>query len=167
MLNETFFERLDKLSTGDRAVLKRSTGRMLTDADSRAIAVFYRCHPAVKEYQQEQLFAAACLHCMWNPEVHREPLEQILLKLREQSEKLNGQIDGIEHRLIALLDTKWDADGYMLTKLTRLIKMTKQKDFAVDCEALFKALCQWNHPYQYIQRKWLQVFYYQTPEEKE
>lgn len=160
MLNEAFFERLDKLSTGDRAVLKRSAGRMLTDADSKAIAVFYRCYPAVKEYQQEQLFAAACLHCMWKPEVHREPLEQILQKLRAQS-------DGVEHRLVALLDTRWDADGYMLTKLTRLIKMAKQQNFAVDCEALFKALCQWNHPGQYIQRKWLQVFYYQTPEEKE
>ena len=63
------------------------------------------------------------------------------------------------HRLESLLDTRWDADGYMLTKLTRLIKLVKSKNYAVDCAELVKDIAHWNSAGQWVQRKWARGMY--------
>lgn len=50
---ETFFTKLKSLSTGQRTVLKRCAGIMLTGADARALAVFYRIlPPGVPQWQE-------------------------------------------------------------------------------------------------------------------
>ena len=75
------------------------------------------------------------------------------------------------HRVETLLDTKWDADGFMLTKLTRLIKLIRQKSdrAAVDFAALLDDLIRWNYDSQTVQRKWARAVFVQDTnnEEKE
>lgn len=58
-----------------------------------------------------------------------------------------------------LLDVPWDADGFMLTKLTRLIRLANSKGYAVDCQRLLEDLFYWNGDKQAVQRKWARALY--------
>lgn len=162
-----FFQRLDRLSTGERAALRRSCGVMLRDAGSAAMTAFYRCLPPVVEQAQEgKWFAVACLRCLWDAgEMPGKPLEQILSSLIRRGELS----DSAAHRVEILLDTKWDADGYMLTKLSRLVKLVRQKSdrAPVDFAALLEDLLRWNYESQTVQRKWARAVFAQDTNDEE
>ncbi len=158
---ESFLKRVDALSTGNRVALKRSVGVMLSEADGKAIAAFYRCvTPAIPQWQEDRWFAAACIKCLWDPtEGSGEPVENILAKLLRSAE-LSGSI---EHRVEGLLDTAWEQDGYMLTKLCRLMKMLRQKTSSeLDFAGLLKDLIYWNNENQSVQRKWAHAIFSTT-----
>lgn len=166
---QRFFQRLNERSTGERAALRRAAGTLLRDADSAAMTAFYRCLPPVVDQTQEgKWFAIACLRCLWDAgEECGKPFEQILSELMRRGELS----DSTAHRVETLLDTKWDADGFMLTKLTRLIKQIRQKSdrAAVDFDALLDDLIRWNYDSQTVQRKWARAVFAQdmNNEEKE
>ena len=150
---EEFFDLLQKCSTGERAALRRNCGRLLKDADGQAVTVFYRCLPReVPQWQEDRWFAAGCFSCLWDEDAKAEPLEAVFSRMKEDS-------DSMEHRLAAMLDLQWDADGYLLAKLCRIIKMVKSKGAAVDCESLLKDLIYWNSGSQSVQRKWARTMY--------
>jgi len=150
----SFFLRLKLLGGGDRAALKRAAGTMLTEADGKAITAFYRClPPQTPQWQEDRWFAAACLRCLWDAEAEGgEPFEQIIGRMIA-SEELSGST---RHRVEVLLDTAWDNDGYMLTKLTRLVKLIRQKSdrALIAFPALLEDLIYWNAENQSVQRKW-------------
>lgn len=150
----SFLLRLKMLGNGDRAALKRSAGVMLEEADGKAVSAFYRCLPCgIPQWQEERWFAVACLRCLWDADmVGGEPVEQIIGQMI-RDEKLS---DSTLHRAEVLLDTAWDEDGYMLTKLARLIKLIRQKSdrLPIDFAALLEDLVYWNAENQSVQRKW-------------
>ena len=154
-----FFNRICELGTGDRAALKRAAGIMLAEADGKAVAAFYRCLPfGIPQWQEERWFAVACLRCLWDTEADGgAPFERIVGNMLKD-EKLS---DSTGHRVEVLLDTAWDEDGYMLTKLTRLIKLIRQKSDGepVDFEVLLEDLIDWNSEKQYVQRKWARAIF--------
>lgn len=152
-----FFERLDKLPKGDRTALKREAGTMLERATGRAVRVFYQCLPAdVALKDAERMFATACIHCLWEPEQQdRQPLEQIFFRLGQDK----AMSDSMGHRLETLLDLTWDEDGFLLTKLFRLIQVVRAKGYAVNCEDLTTDLVFWNLEKQSVQRKWAKALY--------
>lgn len=155
---KAFIERLDTVSIGDRVALKRSAGIMLNEADGKAIAALYRCLPGSVPYRQEdRWFAVACMKCMWEPtEAEGEPVEQILADLLAREELS----DSMAHRIEALLDTQWDEDGFLLTKLCRLMKLIRQKTTAqIDFAALLQDLIFWNQDNQSVQRKWAHTIF--------
>lgn len=148
-----FFSGLDSLSTGDRATLKRAVGTRLCDADGRAMTIFYRLMPwQESETVEDRWFAAACFHCMWEAGSKGMALEKILARLKNDS-------NSMEHRLAALFDLRWEQDGYLLIKLSRIIKMVRQKDYCVDCASLLEDLLFWNADTQFVQRKWARAMY--------
>lgn len=150
---ETFFTKLKSLSTGQRTVLKRCAGIMLTGADARALAVFYRIlPPGVPQWQEPQWFAAACFACLWDTtEAEGRNVEQLLSDLIRM-DVLSGSM---QHRIEILLDTTWESDGYLLTKLSRMLKMLRQKTAEVpNFAALLTDLLYWNNESQSVQRKW-------------
>ena len=159
----SFLQRVDQLPKGDRTALKREAGTMLTQADGRAVRAFYQClPPQVKRWQEEErYFAAGCLHCLWEADAVRQPMEQVLSQLGRDSELS----ESMAHRLESLLDLSWDEDGYLLTKLTRLVKVIKSKNYAVDCASLLADLLYWNGEKQTVQLKWARALY-MKPEEK-
>ena len=124
-LHKSFFDRLDQLSPGERATLRRAAGSMLREADGSALASFYRClPPVVEEKDASKWFAVACLRCCWDAgAAEGKALERVISGLVKQNELS----DSAGHRVELLLDTRWDNDGYMLTKLTRLVKLVRQK----------------------------------------
>lgn len=157
-----FFQQIDALPNGERVSLKREAGTMLNQADGHAIRVFYQCLPrSVPQWQEERAFASACLHCLWErTEAHRQPMERIFYQLgRDQDVS-----ESVGHRLAVLLDISWDEDGFLLTKLSRLIRLAKSKGYAVDCQQLLEDLLYWNGEKQSIQQKWARALY-REPEE--
>lgn len=148
METDVFFERLDTLTKGERTALKRSCGVMLQQADGVAIAAFYKCLPySVPRNAEGKWFAAASIHCLWENET-REPFERAIGKMKVESNTVEG-------RVIVLSDMSWDDDGLFLSKLVRLIKMAKQKGFAIDANALLKDLIYWDSDSRNVQRRWL------------
>lgn len=155
---DDFLNKVDALRSGDRVALKRSAGIMLSEADGKAIAAFYRCcFPQLSDRQEERYFAAACIKCMWDPtEEKGKPVEQIFAELISAQELS----DSIQHRIEGLLDTSWDADGYLLTKLTRMMKLLRQRGAqAPDFATLLEDLLHWNYENQCVQRKWARAIF--------
>lgn len=156
---QQFFQRLNRLGTGERAALRREAGTMLREADGAALAAFYRCLPLkVEPVQESKWFAVASLRCLWNArEENGASFEKVIAELIRKSELS----DSTRHRVEILLDTPWDADGYMLTKLSRLVKLIRQKSdrTPLDFSALLDDLIRWNSDSQISQRKWARTIF--------
>ncbi len=158
-----FFQRLNKLNNGERAALKRSAGVPLDKADGKAIAAFYRCLPAESK-AEDRWFAVACLRCLWDAgEEQGDRLERVISRMIRADELS----ESIQHRIEILLDTPWDSDGYMLGKLTRMVKLIRQKAnrTPIDFSALLEDLIYWNSEKQYVQKKWARAVFTSLPEE--
>ncbi len=155
----TFLFRLSVLGNGDRAALKRSAGIMLAEADGKAITAFYRClPPEIPQWQESRWFSVACLRCLWDKEVEKgDPLEKIVGRMVVAKELSDSTL----HRMEALLDTDWDNDGYMLIKLTRMIKLIRQKSdrAPIDFSDLLEDLIYWNGENQSVRRKWARAVF--------
>ena len=156
---QLFFDRLDRLGNGERAALRRASGIMLQDADGGAISAFYKCLPSsIATWQENRWFAVACLRCLWDAEgVEGKPLEQIIADLIRSADLS----DSTAHRVEILLDTRWDSDGYMHTKLARLVKLVRQKSDRAkpDFSSLLDDLLYWNAENQSVQRKWARAVF--------
>lgn len=154
---KTYFGALDALPPGERTALKRDAGNLLEKADGRAIRVFYKCMPySVPQWQEGRWFAAGCLHCLWSTDTtERISIRQTLYRLGTDPDVS----ESTAHRLESLLDLKWDIDGYMLTKLSRLARLIKSKGLAIDCADLLRDLIGWNSDSQSVQRKWAKAMY--------
>lgn len=154
MINQTdFFAALNQCSSGERASLRRNCGKLLKDADGAAVVLFYRYAPrGIPDWQEDCWFAAACFACLWEGDGPGIPMEQALAQLKQTS-------DSMEHRLAGLLDIRWETDGYLLGKLSRIVKMAKAKGIVVDCSRLLEDLIYWNGSTQSVQRKWAKAMY--------
>lgn len=156
-----FLLKIKALGNGDRAALKRAAGVILSDADGKSVAAFYRCLPrGISPRQEDRWFAVACLCCLWDAEMEAgEPFEKIIGgMIQNQKEELS---ESTIHRVEVLLDTAWDEDGYMLTKLTRLVKLIRQKSerTPIDFAAILEDLIYWNAESQFVQRKWARAMF--------
>ena len=155
---KSFFQRLNALDTGNRAALRRSAGVMLGEADGNAVTAFFRVLPAwVPEEQTERWFAAACLRCLWDAGQESEaPLEK-LIGYAMRSGELS---DSMAHRVEVLMDTEWASDGFLLTKLTRLVKLLQRKtEMIPDVSQLLEDLLYWNGDKQTVQRRWARTIF--------
>mgnify|MGYP002590074595 CR=1 FL=1 len=157
----SFFAALGSCSTGERAALRRNCGAMIAEADGQAVMTFYRCLPPdVPRWQENHWFAAACFSCLWDAGQQGMPMENAIYILRSAS-------DSFEHRLVTLLDMRWEADGFLLRKLCRIIKMAKGKGLQINCETLLEDLLFWNSSNQGIQRKWARAMYIKSQEKEQ
>ena len=156
---EKFFEKIDELGTGERAALRRSAGQLLRQADGRAVVAFYRCLPAdVQGWEEDRWFAVACLRCLWDAgDQTGKPMEQVIAELI----RAQALSDSTIHRVEILLDTEWDTDGYLLIKLTRMIKLIRRQTNVVnmDFAGLLEDLLRWNGESQTVQRKWARTIF--------
>ncbi len=149
---------IEKLDSGGRSSLKREAGVMMGN-DYQALEAFYRAVSYVprSREQESQWFACICMQCLWKADDHPRVLriEELLGKLYHNPETS----ESIKHRVIALMDVPWSGDGYLLGKLTNLVRMMRGKDSMVmpDFEALADDLAAWNHPDRYVQRRWIRT----------
>ena len=164
-MRKEFWNRLDQLDRGQRTALKREAGTMLSQAKGKAVRVFYQCLPcSLEPWKEERYFAAACIHCLWEPgDSSRLPLEQIFYRLGRDAELS----ESLSHRIESVLDLSWSEDGYLLTKLMRLIHLIRSKGYAVDCDALLWDLLDWNGEQQSVQLRWARALYQKPDLERE
>lgn len=148
-----FFDQLDRLSKGERILLKRACGQTLERSSAATKLLFYRLLPyGTAQWEEERWFAVACLHCLEDANLEKERRFPLAVQLRKEasgaeneSGKKRGQI---------LMDTDWDEDGFFVSKLFRLVKYLKQKGYAIDCERLLRDLLSWNSDKKYAQKQW-------------
>ena len=150
---KAFFDGVNGLDNGSRAALRRSAGTMLEKADGKAIIAFYKVLPAnVSETKAEYWFAVACLRCLWETgKESDESIDKVIGRFQREGEFSESML----HRITVLMDARWSDDGYLLGKLTRIVKMIRQKTGQVpDLSELIEDLTKWNYDNQEVQRKW-------------
>ena len=119
-----------KTDKGRRAALKRAVGKTMVTAGGNALTAFYQLHGIPKfPLQEEKCFAVVCMMCLWDAS-RWEKAEPLIEGARRKVPAENRE--GFEKRLQALLDLSWDADGYFLSKLIRLVKFCKSKEVVVE-----------------------------------
>jgi CRISPR type I-E-associated protein CasB/Cse2 len=147
-----FFAKLGKLSMGDMAVLKRSLGKPLSNALSAAGA-FFKIMPFYKAWEEDTYFFIACAYCLFSKS--NAPSKSFIKYLCE----LSRESDGVEKRLISLLDTSKKNSIYFYGKLSRMLRMIYQKGHTPDLKELLDDLLNWEHESRYVQLKWAREFY--------
>lgn len=150
-----YMENLQRLDNGERAVLKRSLGQTISNADGRALSAFYKSLPCnIYPNEEEAYFLVGASVCFWkDASTQTKNFINCLRDIKDES-------GGMDRRLIALLDTDWNVhDSFFTGKISRLIRMLKQKGFSPDFAVLLKDLLLWNHPDRLVQRIWARAYF--------
>ncbi|MDR2528065.1 MAG: type I-E CRISPR-associated protein Cse2/CasB [Synergistaceae bacterium] len=160
MIESGYLKRLEILSKGQSASLRRSAGKSLREADARALGVFYASvgrdiKPQTPQWQEDMYFAVGCLYCMWRPEERKnpKPFAECVFDL--------GQNDGLDARFRALLDTDWHETDFLSVKLYRLTRRIKAEGGFPDFKSLLKDLMNWNCSKKHAQLKWARQYFQQ------
>jgi len=153
------FEKINTLTVGQQASLRRSAGKLLDEVDAGALQAFFSSVVPQKPYDQEKAFTVACIACLWKQEERVNALQFAKCLQRLRSSK-GDSTEGVDSRFRSLIDTPWnDDDGYLASKLVRLARMLKSADIGYpDPEELFKDLKNWDHPDRFVQRKWMEQY---------
>ena len=149
---------IGELQTGERVQLRRAAGQRLGEANGTAMGAFYKALPPGPELypsDADAWFAAGCLQCLWDAPGKGESLPLILSKMS----RAEDAADKYERRLASLFDTAWSEDGYLLRKISRLVKQMRQAGYRVDCSRLLQDLIRWNYTDQPVQKCWAGEFY--------
>lgn len=164
--NERILERLRTLSSGERAALRRCAGQPLSAADARALQALFRVLPAdVAPREQGKWFAALSIACLWDvEEAHVKASMPRMLR----AYALATESGGMDSRLRAVLDARWDEGGYLAGKLARLARMLRASDRLAmpDMDALLDDLKKWNYDSRGVQLRWANEYYLSEKEEK-
>lgn len=153
-LQKNFFIKIDNLSPKQRVSLKRSCGQTLSETDIDTLTTFYQILPsAVNPFDEEKWFYSACIHTLNSDDNICLPLEQIIKIFWNQKDVT----ESFKKRVIKVMDTPWDEDGYFSKTLLRFIKTLSQKGYAVDACQLLSALLEWNSDSHKVQKKWIKT----------
>lgn len=146
------FKTLHVLEPRGRIVLRHSAGKMVNMSDAETMMLFYRALPqGIPDYLHDRWFFAFCIDCLWEPDQpNKKPLENIFSELLNGSESTAS----LQKRIMSLMDSKWDDDGYFAVKMLRIIKFVKQKGYAIDAASLLQNFLHWNDDSHWIQKKW-------------
>ena len=153
------FNSLHKLTSGECAALCREAGKCMADASAQALAVFYRiAPPELNRRQQECWFTAITLACLWNVE-EAQAGDEFAVMLKKYARK--QETGGTDKKIRTLLDTRWEEDGYLAAKLSRLARMLRSDNRSImpDVDRLLDDLLHWNSDSRYVQLRWAQRFY--------
>ena len=162
------FEKINTLTLGQQASLRRSAGKSLDEVDAGALQAFFSSVAPQKPYDQEKAFTVACIACLWKQEERSNAVSFAKCLQRLRSTK-DGSTEGIDSRLRSLIDTPWnDDDGYLAAKLVRLARMLKSNDIGYpDPEELFRDLKNWDHPDRFVQRRWMEQYLFANQNDTE
>lgn len=157
-----FIDRLETLSSGDRAVLKRNAGNPLAETRGGAMAVFYRALPfGIRSNEEELWFIVATLRFLNRYKI--EAIEDGYVKdFGWTLSKLNKAYDSdsLDIRVRGLLDCRLnEGDGVLAHRLRQMVKLANSKSIPVDWECLLKELLSWEHPERWVQKKWARSYF--------
>lgn len=155
----TIVSALSKLSIGERTALRRDAGKSLAEASGMALAAFFRICPLGSSlHQQECWFSVVTMACLWNIDEARNGGDMAVM-LRQYANR--QATNGMESKLRALLDARWENDGYLAAKLCRLARMLRSdnRQLMPDPDQLLYDLLHWNSDSRFVQLRWAQRYY--------
>ena len=146
----TFCDRLAQLDAGERARLKRNSGRSLAESH-HVLGLFFRLlPPGVPKYQEATYFLAATLFALAESGGERN-LGHSLYLARDR-----GSGQGLDRRVEVLLD----ADQEQLPfRLRQAIRFLDSKRVPVNRPRLLQDLLAWGHPKRYVQENWARAYF--------
>ena len=151
-----FCERLEALGPGDRARLKRCSGRSMGES-TEVLGLFFRLiGPGVAPWQEETLFLVATLFPLAEP-AQIGSLGASLARARTAS-----NASGLDRRVERLLDAD---DAQLPFRLRQAIHLLHSQRVGVEWSRLAADLLQWNHPDRYVQKEWARAYF--SPRESE
>lgn len=157
-----FIEKLESLTSGDRAVLKRNAGNSLAETHGGAIGVFYRVLPfGIRPNEEELWFIVATLRFLNRYKIQASEDESFKDFGWTMSEiKKANKSDSFDMRVHGLLDCRWnEGDGALAHRLRQMIKLADGKSVPVDWESLLKDLLNWEHSERWVQKKWARSYF--------
>jgi CRISPR system Cascade subunit CasB len=145
-----FIQKLEQLSPGDRARLKRNAGYTLNEARN-VLALFYHLLPhGVPQYQEETYFLVSTLFPIADGKGKGNLGESLHRAWRPENAK------GLDRRVEILLDTERDQLPFRLRQTIQFLQSCRVK---VDWECLLEDLLFWNHPERRVQQRWARAYF--------
>ena len=148
--NNRFISRLENLDAGDRARLKRNSGKTLAEAHD-VLALFYGLLPAgVPAYQEEIYFLLATLFPLADGGAEHD-LGASLFKARNLK-----NAKGLDSRVENLLDADLTQLHFRLRQTIHFLHSCRVR---VNWQQLLEDLLQWDHPDRYVQQRWARSYF--------
>ncbi len=154
-IDENFLDRLDKMRTGDRAILKRASGSTLAESRN-ALGIFYKLLPyqLSNSINEEIYFLVATLYGM-----NKHKLDgNFGLTMKKIKEKTKSE--SLDKRMISLLNSTFETvdqfkpgGGDVTYRLRQCVKLADSKEIGVNWKQLLKDLKYWTHPDRFIQKQ--------------
>jgi CRISPR system Cascade subunit CasB len=159
---KAFIGKLESLTSGDRAVLKRNAGNPLAETRGGAIGIFYRILPfGIHPNEEELWFIVATLRFLNRYKIEAfedEPIRDFGWTMSEI--KRANKSDSFDLRVRGLLDCRWNVgDGALAHRLRQMVKLADGKSVPIDWESLLKDLLNWEHPERWVQKKWARSYF--------
>lgn len=157
--HNSLIDKLQRLTSGECAALRREAGKCLAETNAQALAIFYRiAPPELSRKQQECWFASITIACLWKVQ-EVQVGKEFPVMLREYARRQGT--GGMDRRFRSLLDTQWEEDGYLTMKLCRLARMLRSDNRNVmpDIDRLLSDLMHWNYDNRSVQLRWARHFY--------
>jgi len=164
-----YFLAIDSLSKGQKAALKRSAGKTISEAKGEALSAFYTVYPRSESRfgQEERWFLAATLFAGNKTRMVQSVMERpwydtdfgwTLRKI-----PIKSSSNGVERRFTALLDNR-DYNESLAYKLRQLVALADSRQVPVNWPALLKDLLYWDHPERFVQKRWARNYYSESEE---
>jgi len=148
-----FCERLEELTTGERAQLRRASGRTMAEARD-TLALFYRLlSPGVPKRHESLYFVVATLFPL-TPQADSGNLGQAL-----RSARTDHNERGLDRRMQVLLDAD---ESQLPFRLRQAVRMLASNRVGLDWALLLHDLLFWGHGERFVQRQWARSYFTQT-----
>ncbi|MGH2541838.1 MAG: type I-E CRISPR-associated protein Cse2/CasB [Ardenticatenaceae bacterium] len=145
-----FMERLNRLTMGELARLKRNTGKSLADSH-HVLGLFFNLLPAgVSRYDEPWFFLVATLF----PLTDRAETGTLGHALRRARSSENGE--GLDRRFEVLLDAD---ESQLPYRLRQAIRLLASNDVAINWPQLLSDLTNWTHPNRFVQERWARDYF--------
>lgn len=157
--------RLSRLSRKELAILKNNVGKPFTEADARALAVFYRILPSdALQYDTDctvgMWFQAICIAAAGTSLEDRDgrlttlPEALHLIALDDTGEQ-ELEDSRIARRAANALDAWWGEDGATARLVYNLVRLAVQDGYKLDYAALINDIVRWNDENHPVTREWV------------
>lgn len=147
---QQFLERLQGLSTGERARLKRNAGKALADSHQVMGLFFKILPPGLWSGAEPWFFLVATLF----PQTGSAAEGNFGDSLRLARSADNG--DGLDRRFEVLLDADEQQLPFRLRQAVRLLAAT---EIPVNWPQLLSDLTNWTHPNRFVQEQWARTYF--------
>ncbi|MHA1269853.1 MAG: type I-E CRISPR-associated protein Cse2/CasB [Candidatus Helarchaeota archaeon] len=161
--DKEFIENLRNSERSDIAILKRACGKNLENA-KKAIYIFYKKLPGVVKYRpnEEIYFLVATLYG-FNKYSFIGDFGSTMRRV-----KIKTDTESIDSRFAALLDSDFDivnniyyGGSGLSFRLRQCIRLADSKEIGVDWYELLKDLKNWDHPDNFVKKKWARSYFFE------